>query len=199
MCHRGNVAVETAPASARQRVTVIADEGAAFGTPRLLLRSAPGRAAPGIVTWELCYGGLPICSGSMSGDQELLFAEIGVIQPEMDSLGLTLAARHEDGQPAAIEATCVRPALPPTRAEALARVKWAGARDQHEAPAPRQPFLAEAREALPPVRAGQGGAPRRRRVCIYQHFSVLLAQRRGRLRKGGPRHAGDRADGTADA
>jgi hypothetical protein len=185
--------------SARRRVTVVADEGAAFGTLRLLLRSAPGRVTPGIVTWELCYGGLPIASGSMSGDQELLFAEIGVVQPDMDSLGLTLIARHEDGQPAAIEATCVRPVPPPTRAEALARAKWAGARDQQEAPVPRRPFLAGAREVLPPVRAGRGGAPRRRRVCIYQHFSVLLAERRRWLRKSGPRRAGDRADGTADA
>ncbi len=178
----------TAPGLAR-RVSVVEDEGAAFGVPRLLLRGAPGPPAPGIVIWELCYGGLPIASGSMSGDQELLFAEIGAMQPDMDSRGLTLIARHADGQPAAVEATCVRPVLPATRAEALARAKWAGARDQHEAPAPRRPFLAEALEALPPVRAGQGGAPRRRRVCIYQHFSVLLAQRR-RLRKGGP--GGDR-------
>lgn len=185
--------------SARRRVTVVEDEGAAFGTLRLLLRSAPGRVTPGIVTWELCYGGLPIASGSMSGDQELLLAEIGVVRPDMDSLGLTLTARHEDGQPAAVEATCVRPVPPATRAEALARATWAGARDQHEAPVPRRPFLAEAREVLPPVRAGQDGAPRRRRACIYQHFSVLLAERRRRLRKGGPGQAGARTDGPAGA
>lgn len=190
----------TAPLSAG-RVAVVEDEGAAFGVPRLLLRGAAGPAPPGAVTWELYYGGLPIASGSMSGDQELLFAEVGAIQPDMDSRGLTLIARYADGLPAAIEATCVRPVLPVTRAEALARAKWAGARDQHEAPVPRQPFLAEAREVLPPVRAGQGGAPGRRRACIYQHFSVLLAQRRRRLRlrKGGPRRARARTDGTADA
>ena len=185
-----------APVSAR-RVTVVEDEGAAFGVPRLLLRGAPRPVTPGIVTWELCYGGLAIASGSMSGDQELLFAEVGAIRPEMDSRGLTLVARYGDGQPAAVEATCVRPALPPTRAEALARAKWPGARDQHDVPVPRQPFLAEAREVLPPVRAGQSGAPRRRRACIYQHFSVLLAQRRRRLRL--PGQARDRTDGTADA
>ena len=191
--------METAPVSARRRVTVVEDEGAAFVVPRLLLRRPSGPAAPGTVAWELCYGGQPIASGSMSGDQELLFAEVGAIRPEMDSRGLTLVARYGDGQPAAVEATCVRPALPPTRAEALARAKWPGARDQHDVPVPRQPFLAEAREVLPPVRAGQDGAPRSRRACIYQHFSVLLAERRRRLRKGGPRQAGARTDGPAGA
>ena len=46
----------TAPVSAR-RVTVVEDEGATFGVPRLLLRGAPRPVTPGIVTWALRYGG----------------------------------------------------------------------------------------------------------------------------------------------
>jgi hypothetical protein len=190
--------VEPRTESARRQVTLVEDEGTSLAVPRLFLRPAPGPAAPGTVTWELRYGGLAIASGSMSGDQELVSAEIDAIQPDMDSRGLTLVAWRANGQPAAVDATCIRPVLPPTRAEALARAKWAGARDQPGAPVPRRPFLAESREALPPVRADRGGTPRRRRVCVYQHFSVLLVERRRRLRKRRPGPAGGRADGPPD-
>jgi hypothetical protein len=194
--------VETAPVSARRRVTVVEDEGAAFVVPRLLLRRPSGPAAPGTVAWELCYGGQPIASGSMSGDQEVLSTGIESVRPAMDSLALTLIARYDDGRPAAIEATCVRPGPPPTRAEAMARAKWPGARDQPEPPEVRRPLLAEAREIFPPVpAAGPDGGPRRRRVFIYQHVSVLLTVRRQRMRGREPmlpQAAGARAGGPAD-
>jgi len=155
------------------------------------------------VTWELRYGGYPVASGSMSGDQEILSTEIGPIRADMDSVGLTLTACYGDGRTAAVEATCVRPVPPATRAEAMARANWPGARDQPGVPTLRRPLLAEAREIFPPVRAaGPDGVPRRRRVCIYQHVSVLLAQRRRRLQERGPassRDAGARADGPANA
>jgi hypothetical protein len=182
---------------------VVADEDAAFGVPRLLLRRSSGPAEPGTVTWELRYGGHLVASGSMSGDQEVLSTEIGSIQPDVDSVGLTLTARYGGGRAAAVEATCVRPVPPATRAEAMARANWPGARDQPEVPELRRPLLAEAREIFPPVRAaGPDGTPRRRRVCIYQHVSVLLAQRRRRMREpepAPPQGAGARAGGSAHA
>jgi hypothetical protein len=139
----------------------------------------------------------------MSGDQEVLSAELDSIQPAMDSVGLTLTARYGDGRPAAVEAICLRPVLPLTRAEAMARANWPGARDQPEVPGPRRPLLVGARGIFPPVRAADPvGAPRRRRVCIYQHFSVLLAQRRRRLRErrpAPPQRAVAPGDGPANA
>ena len=175
------------------------DEGAAFGVPRLLLRGVTGPPAPA-VTWELRYGGRAIASGSMPGDQELLFTDVDSILPVMDGAGLTFAARYEDGRPAAIEATCVRPVPPPTRAEAMARAQWPGVRDQPGTPGPRGPLLAEVREIFP-AGAVPGDLPRARRVCVYAQFSVLLAARRRRLhgRAPGPARPGGPADGAADA
>lgn len=167
----------------RRQVAVVDDENAAFGVPRLLLRDTGGPGTTGAVTWELCYGGLPIASGSLEGDQEALFTDVAGVQPSMDGAGLTITARREDGAPCEIEAICVRPMRPPTRAEAAARARWPGARNQHETPALRRPFVAEIREALP-VAAGPGIRPgARRRVHVYQHFSALLAYRRRSLHR----------------
>lgn len=175
------------------------DEGAAFGVPRLLLRGATGPAAPA-VTWALCYGGQPIATGSMRGDQEVLFADIDAIQPDMDGAGLTLTAQYEDGRPASLEATCVRPVPPPTRAEAMARARWPGVRDQPGTPGPRGPLLAEVREIFS-AGAVPDDLPRARRVCIYARFPVLLAARRRHLhgRAPGPARPGGPADGAAGA
>jgi hypothetical protein len=170
--------VAARPVAARHRVAVVEDEDAAFGVPRLLLRgsASPGREGP--VTWELRYGGLPVATGSLDSDQDVSFTDVAAIQPAMDSSGFTLIARYGTGEACAIEATCVRPVQPPTRAEAAARAKWPGTRNQREAPMLRQPFLAETRDISQRRDAGSGnGRGGHRNICIYQHFSVLLAYR----------------------
>jgi hypothetical protein len=171
------------PVATRHRVTVVEDENAGFGVPRLLLRGIASPGHGGVVTWELCYGGLPVATGSLDSGQDVLFTDVASVQPSMDSSGFTLTARYEDGEPCAIEATCVRPVRPPTRAEAAARARWPGTRNQLETPAPRRPFLAETVDIAQRRDAGPGnGRGGHRNICVYQHFSVLLAYRRRLLR-----------------
>ena len=167
------------PVATRHRVTVVEDKNAEFGVPRLLLRGTASPGQGGAVTWELCYGGLPVATGSLDSDQDVLFTDVASVQPSMDSAGFTLTARYEDGEPCPIEATCVRPVRPATRAEAAARAQWPGARNQQEAPALRRPFMAETRDVTQRRDAGSGnGRDGHRSVYVYQHFSVLLAYRR---------------------
>lgn len=109
------------PAATRHRLTVVEDENAGFGVPRLLLRPTASPGQRRAVTWELCYGGLPVATGSLDPGQDVLFTDVASVQPAMDGSGFTITARYEDGEPCAIEATCVRPVRPPTRAEAAAR------------------------------------------------------------------------------
>jgi hypothetical protein len=171
--------------AAQQRVTVVEDSSAEFGVARLLLRGAGGSGAEA-VTWELCYGGVPVAAGPLDSDQGTLFIEIASIEPAMDSSGFTISARYADGDDCEIAATCVRPARPPTRAEATAREQWPDARHQRAAPAPRRSFLAGSRDISPPAPAGaETGRGKPRSVCIYEHFSVLLAQRRRFMRGAG--------------
>lgn len=167
-----------------QRVTVVEDENAAFGVARLLLRRAGGPGKGGAVTWELCYGGVPVAAGSHGPDQDVVFTEIASIEPAMDSSGFTITARYADGDQCVIAAVCVRPARPPTRAEATARARWPGARHQQAAPGPGRLFLAGTRDiSLPPPASPQGEPGRPRSVRVYQHFSVLLAHRRQIMRE----------------
>jgi hypothetical protein len=164
-------------------VTVVEDENAAFSVPRLLLRGSASPGQEGAVTWELRYGGLTVATGSLDSDQDVLFTDVAEVQPAMDRSGFTLTARYENGEPCAIEATCVRPVQPPTRAEAAARAKWPGTRNQQETPMLRRPFLAETRDISQRRNTGPGnGRGGSRNICIYQHFSVLLAYRRRIMR-----------------
>jgi hypothetical protein len=175
----------------RRRVTVVDDENAAFGAPRLFIRGTGGSAA---VAWELCYGGLPVAAGELSPDQEAAFVEVASIQPSMDGAGFTITARSGDGAPCPVEATCVRPARQATRAEATARARWPGAHNQEQAPPFRGPFLAGIRDVFAGVPSGGGSDPGgQRRVCVYHDFSVLLKYRRLRVRGdagAAPRQAG---------
>lgn len=168
--------------TARRRVTVVDDENATFEVPRLLLRETGGSGTAGAVTWELCYGGLPIATGSLESGREVLFTEVAAVQPSMDSAGFTITARSGDGEPAAIEATCVRPMRPPTRAEATARARWPDARNQRDVPQFRRALLAGTRDVVPAASPGPDAGPGRRRVCVYQPFPVLLAFRRRLVR-----------------
>jgi hypothetical protein len=144
------------------------------------------------VTWELYYGGVPIATGSLGSGEEVAFTDIDAIEPFMDNAGFSFVARTATGEAAAIEAICVRPARPLTRAESTARAKWAGLRDQQEIPAAGRQFLAGTREVTRTVLAGShtdGRAStqtRSRCVCVYQHFAVLLAHRRRRVREQAP-------------
>jgi hypothetical protein len=167
------------------RVTVVNDEGAAFGVPRLLIRRTGGTGTAGAVTWELCYGGLPIATGELGPDQQPVFTEVASFGPSMDGAALTITARSSNGEPCMVEATCVRPARPATRAEATARARWPGVRDQQEPPALRRQFLAGTADVSPGVPAGPGTGPGSRRcVCIYRSSVVLAAFRRRSLRAG---------------
>jgi hypothetical protein len=171
--------------AAQQRVTVVEDSSAEFGVARLLLQGAGGSGTEA-VTWELCYGGVPVAAGPLASDQGTLFIEIASIEPAMDSSGFTISARYPDGDDCEIAATCVRPARPPTRAEATARAQWPDAQHQRAAPAPRRPFLAGTRDIPRPAPAGAKTVPSKpRSVCVYEHFSVLLARRRWFMRGGG--------------
>ncbi len=168
--------------AALQRVRVVDDENATFRVPRLLIRSAEGLELAGPLSWDLCYGGLPIAAGELSPDQDLAFIEVPSIEEAMDSAGLTIAVRLGDGAPCLVEAICVRPMRPATRAEATARVKWPDLRSQGEAPPFRRPFLAgigKVRAAGSPDGATDPGG--QRRVCIYRECSVLLEYRRRRM------------------
>jgi hypothetical protein len=177
-------------------VTVVEDENAALRQPRLLLRGtgkrAPRATAAGAVTWELYYGGVPIATGSLGSGEEVSFTDIDTIEPSMDNAGFSFIARTATGKAAAIEAICVRPARPLTRAESTARAKWAGLRDQQETPAAGRQFLAGTREVTRTVPAGSqtdgrtATRTRSRCVCVYQHFAVLLAHRRRRVRGQAP-------------
>jgi hypothetical protein len=138
------------------------------------------------VRWEFRYGGLPIATGELGQDTSTLTVQAPSVEPFMDSAGFTITARSEDGRPAAIEATCVRPA----RAEAAARVAWPGVRDQDEAPALRRHLVAETRAAYRFLTGEPAGEVRRRSVCVHYHFSALLARWRRSLRKPPPRPAG---------
>jgi len=141
------------------------------------------------VRWEFRYGGLPIATGELGHDTSTLAVQAPSVEPFMDSAGFTITARSEDGRPAAIEATCVRPARRPTRAEAAARAAWPGVRDQDEAPALRRHLVAETRDAYRFLTGEPAGEVRRRSVCVYYHFSALLARRRRSLGKPPPRPA----------
>lgn len=144
------------------------------------------------MSWELYYGGVPIATGSLGSGEEVAFTDIDAIEPSMDDAGFSFIARTATGEAAAIEAICVRPARPLTRAESTARAKWAGLRDQPEAPAAGRQFLAGTREITRTVPAGPqtGGRAatqiRSRCVCVYQHVAVLLAHRRRRVREQAP-------------
>jgi hypothetical protein len=185
------------PVATRHRVTVVEDENAGFGVARLLLRGTASPGHGGAVTWELCYGGLPVATGSLGSGQDVLFTDVASVQPAMDSSGFTLTARYADGEPCAIEATCVRPVRPPTRAEAAARARWSGTRNQVETPALRRPLLAEIREIARRGDAGRGnGRGGHRNICVYQHVSALLAYRRRLLRD--PARRGQADPGEAD-
>lgn len=172
------------PALVRTPWKVVEQEHAASGVPRLQFK-AVARA----VTWELCYGGLAIATGRLAPEQGDVLADVASIEPAMDSSGLTITARTEDGEPCAIEVTCVRPVRPTTRAEATARARWPGTRDQPDAPELAERFMAQTREIEAPI-SGQ-----HRRACIYQHVSVLLEDRRLQLRapRTAPEASPDRA------
>jgi hypothetical protein len=159
------------PSLVRTPLKLVEQEHAAPGVPRLQFQGV-ARA----VTWELCYGGLAIATGRLGPEQDGAFADVASIEPVMDGAGLTITARYEDGEPCAIEVTCVRSVRPTTRAEATARERWPGTRDQSDAPELAGRFIAQTREIEAP-RSGQ-----HRRVCIYQHVSVLLEHRRLHLR-----------------
>jgi len=159
------------PSLVRTTLKIVEQEHAAPGVPRLQFKGV-ARA----VTWELCYGGLAIATGRLASEQDDAFADVASIEPVMDSSGLTITARYEDGEPCAIEVTCVRPVRPTTRAEATARARWPGTRDQSDAPELAERFMAQTRELEGPI-SGQ-----HRRACIYQHVSVLLEDRRLQLR-----------------
>jgi hypothetical protein len=156
----------------------------------LLLSLARDGGPAGTVRWEFRYGGLPIASGELSRDTGSLAVQAPSVQPFMDGAAFTISARDEDGRPVAVEATCVRPARPLTRAEAAARAAWPGVRDQDEAPAPRRHLVAETRDAHRFLSAGPEGEVRHRSVCVYYHFSALLARRRQWLRKLPPQRGG---------
>jgi hypothetical protein len=166
-------------------VTVVEDENAEFGVPRLVIRAPASPGPTRAVTWELSYGGLPIDTGSLGSTQEVSFTEVASVQPSMDGAGLTITARYDDGEGCAIEAICVRPMRPPTRAEATARARWPGTRNQREAPQFRRALLAGARDIAPSAAPGKDTDPGSRRVCVYQPFPMLLAFRR-RLLRGEP-------------
>ena len=182
-----------------QRVTVVEDERAAPGISRLLLSLAGGDGPAGVVRWEFRYGGLPIATGELSRGTGSLAVQAPSVQPFMDSAGFTITGRDEDGRPAAIEATCVRPARPPTRAEAAARAAWPGVRNQDGAPPLRQHLVAETQDAYRFLPAGPAGAARRRSVCVYYHFSALLARRRRWLRQPPPPQAAPPQAGQGQA
>jgi hypothetical protein len=174
----------------RRRVTVVEDENAEFGVPRLVVRGTGSPGLTGPVTWELSYGGLPIATGALSSDQQARFIEAPSIEPSMDSAGLAIAARYGNGDDCAIEAVCVRPMRPPTRAEATARARWPHPRNQRERPLFRRPFLAGTRDIPRPDSGTDPGS--HWSVCVYQPVSVLLAARR-RLQRGEPLAAPQRA------
>jgi hypothetical protein len=161
---------QPSPSLVRTTLKIVEQEHAAPGVPRLQFKGVATA-----VTWELCYGGLAIATGRLAPEHDDAFADVASIEPVMDSSGLTITARYEDGEPCAIEVTCVRPVRPTTRAEATARARWPGMRDQSDAPELAGRFMAQTREIDVP--SGQ-----HRRACIYQHVSVLLEDRRLRLR-----------------
>ncbi len=179
-----------------RRVRVVDDENAAFGVPRLFIR---GTGSSGAVAWELRYGGLPIAAGDLGPEQEAAFVEVASIQPSMDGAGFTITARSGDGALCPVEATCVRPTRPATRAEATARARWPDVRNQEQAPPFRKPFLAGIRDVSGGVPSGGGSDPGGQRcVCVYHDVSVLLKYRRLRVRgeagaaprQAGPDHSG---------
>jgi len=173
-----------------RRVTVVEEESAGSGISRLLLSVTRDGGPAGAVTWEFRYGGLPIATGELCQDASTVAVQAPSVEPFMDSAGFTITASDEEGRPAAIEATCVRPARPPTRAEAAARAAWPGVRDQDGAPPLRQHLVAETQDAYRFLSAGPAGEARRRSVCVYYHFSALLARRRRWLRRLPPPQAG---------
>jgi hypothetical protein len=164
---------QPSPALVQTTLKIVEQAHAAPGVPRLQFRGV-ARA----LTWELCYGGLAIATGRLAPEQADAFADVASIEPGMDSSGLTITARYEDGEPcaSAIDVTCVRPVRPTTRAEATARARWPGTRDQPDAPEIAGRFMVQTREIEAPM-SGQ-----HRRACIYQHVSVLLEDRRLHLR-----------------
>jgi hypothetical protein len=166
-----------------RRVTVVDDENAAFGVPRLLIRGAGGHGPARAVTWQLRYGGLPIAAGELGPDQEPALTEVASILPSMDGAGFTITARSADGELCPVEATCVRPTRPATRAEAAARAQWPDVRNQQEAPGFRRPFLAGTRDVFAGGSPGRGSDTGGQRcVYVYRGFSVLVEYRRRRVR-----------------
>lgn len=178
---------EPGPALVRNALTIVEQEHAAPGVPRLQFKGV-ARAGARAVTWELCYGGLAIATGRLAAEHDDAFADVAAVEPAMDSSGLTITARYDDGEPCAIEVTCMRPVRPTTRAEATARARWPGTRDQSDAPELAGRFMAQIREIEVP------SSGRHRRACIYQHVSVLLEHRRLHLRA--PRNAEASPDRT---
>jgi hypothetical protein len=179
--------------AAWRRVTVVDDENATFGVPRLFVRGTGSPGSAPALTWELCYAGLPIAVGELGPDQAPTFTEIASVEPSMDGAGFSIVARFGDGVPCPVEAICVRPMRPTTRAEATARAEWPDVRDQEQAPPFRRPFLAGIRN-VSVGGSSRGSDPRGQRcVYVYYGFSVLLRYRRLRMRGeagAAPRQAG---------
>jgi hypothetical protein len=143
-----------------------------------------GAGAVGSVSWELCYGDVPIAGAVIGIGEAALAIDVPMLEPWMDDVALSVTAWSETGDPVPVEATCARAARRLTSAEATARAVRPGLRSQLEVPQRGEAFVAEQRMLLVPRPPAPSPNQQRaaRSVVLYQDVHRLLAHRRERLR-----------------
>jgi hypothetical protein len=139
----------------------------------------PDTASLPELRWQLHYGGALLADGTIEAGEPSAVVEVAAVNESIDDVGLSIAASEPDGTAAAITATLRRAHSPLTRAEAVARGVWRGARQQDVPPPSGQSGVAgTALEVMPPRRRADGSPPPPRRVVVYPAVDRLLSERR---------------------
>lgn len=159
-------------------IEVVEDPDWLSGMPRLVVR-APA-VLPRPARWALSYQGMPLRTGAVAAGEQVSVERLPELEPWMDSRALRLQSETQ------LQATCLRPCPPRTRAERKADEEHPGLVDQIEVPV-RGNHRVVGRW---PVQDGESERPCA--VVVYQDWSELLRERRQRMRgrtgSGGKRH-----------
>jgi predicted DCC family thiol-disulfide oxidoreductase YuxK len=149
-------------------VETVEDPDWTAGTPRLIIRAPSVTTRP--VRWVLCFERVALRTSAVAPGEQVSVASVPELEPWMDSDALRLYCE------AGVQATCIRPLRPRTRAEHKAAEEYPSLVDQ----------------GVVPVRGGHrvigtrsvtdGASGRACEVVVYQDWSELLRERTQHLR-----------------